>query len=125
MPHADDHARDAGPIEDPPDGDGADRRLVARGDPAERGEHLLETIPSAELVDDESIFDERTVFERWRRIWGAEVTIREKTAGHGTVAEQSDAISDTLRGKTRGRPAVENRILHLMRGNGRAGGNDL
>src|SRR5215471_2675087 len=111
MPHADDHARDAGLIKDPPDGHGTDRRLVTRGNPAECGEHLLETIPSAELVDDQPILDERSVFERSNGIRLAKITIREKSTGHGSVAKQSDSISGTLRGETRGRPAVENRIL--------------
>src|SRR4249919_2659409 len=116
IPRADDHTRDAGLIEDPPDGHGAHRRLVTRGDLAERGEHLLEAIPSAELVDDQPILDERSVFE-WRKwIRRAEVTIREESAGHGTVAEQSDAVLRTICGQPRGRPAVDHRMLHLVRG---------
>ena len=50
MARADDHGRNTGLIEDPPDGHGANRRLVTRGDPAQRGEQLLETVPPPDAV---------------------------------------------------------------------------
>ena len=54
MPRADDGARDAGLIEHPPDGNPVDPDAPRVAITAERGEKILETIPSAELVDDQA-----------------------------------------------------------------------
>src|SRR5262249_23945103 len=54
-----------------------------------------------------------------------EISLREESAGQGPVTEQSDAASGALCGETRGRPAVDHRILHLVRSNRRTASDDF
>src|SRR5271170_6129037 len=122
---ADDHGGGARLVENPSAGDRRDIRPVAIRDAPQRPQQLLKQTPAAEIVDDQLVFDERAVFERRRRLQGAEPTIAEEAAGHRAVAEQPDAAFGAERGEAARRPLVEHGILHLHARYLRARGEDI
>ena len=72
---ADDDARHAVLIEHPAERHRADTHLVARRYLAERGQHVLEALPSTELLDDQPVLDERSILERRRGIGAAQIPV--------------------------------------------------
>src|SRR5256712_9663379 len=72
---ADDNARHPGLIEHPANRDRADTHAVARRHLAEHRKHVLEALPSAELVDDQPVLHQRSILERRGGIGAAQVAV--------------------------------------------------
>src|SRR5262245_2105932 len=111
---ADDNARDARLIEYPPNRHRADPNPVAGGNRVETGQQGLESIPTAELVDDQAVLHQRSILERCRRLRLSKVLLREEPAGERAVTQQTDAVARAACGHLPARPPIEDRILHLV-----------
>jgi hypothetical protein len=70
-----DDARHAGLIEYPAERHCADTHPVACGYLAERCQHVLEAVPSAEFVDDQPVLHQRSILERRGGIGPAHVAV--------------------------------------------------
>src|SRR6516225_351741 len=107
---------DAFEIESEPARHGRDVGAVSVGDPTKHAKKLLKQRPSSEIVEDQLVFDKRSVRERPGGLGPAQPAVRKEAAGGRPVAKQTYAMGLTERGETVLWPAVENRILHLHGG---------
>jgi len=112
---ADDDGADLRPVQYPAGGDRADCRPVLPGDRRERLHQLLEQRPTAELVDDEPVFDQRAVDEFVSRIAGAEPTLGQEAAGKCSITQHLHAVPGAPAREGARRPVVEQGILDLCR----------
>ena len=92
---------------------------------AEHRQQRLKTIPPAELVDDQPVFHERSILERRRRIRAPHILVGEKPASERAVTEKTDAVVSAERGHPFRWAPIQDGILHLVRDDGNAGGDDL
>src|SRR5262249_10365386 len=83
-------------------------------DPIQHREQLLEEVPTAEIIYDHLVFDQRAMCEGPRRLRAIEPGPADKSPGDRAVAEKIDAQGRAQGGERLLRPAVEHRILDLQ-----------
>lgn len=111
---ADDRGGDARSIENRAARHRGDIDAVPVGDAAQAREQFLEQRPSAEIVDDKLVFDQRAVFERACRLPRPQPAVGQKSACDRAVAKETDAIGAGERGEFGFGTRIEERELNCI-----------
>src|SRR5215203_2140893 len=90
VPRTDDDTGDAWLIENPAHRDSADAGPMTGANVAQPTKQALEQFPAAELLDDQSILDQRAILERAGRDCGVQPPLGEEPSGERAVTEQAN-----------------------------------
>src|SRR4051812_10748821 len=87
---------------------------VLVSDFAQGAQQLLEKIPAAEIINDQLVFDQRTVGDPVSRLGPVQPTVRQEPAGDSSITQQSDTPGLTGLDHAVQRASIQKRVLQLM-----------